>query len=120
MHELGVAHDILKVVLDNVGRHGGGAVTEVRVRVGELALVVPDCLTFAFEAISIGTLAEGAKLKIVEAPLRATCRACGHTTQTLTAACAECGGRDLDRQGGHEVIVASMELDDAVAENADG
>jgi hydrogenase nickel incorporation protein HypA/HybF len=115
MHELGIAHSILQPVLKNAEEQGGLRVTSVRLRIGELAQVVPDSLQFGFECLSRNTLAEGAELEIVEVPLRWTCRSCTRTQPTPADACPNCGAA-LDREGAHEIILESIEMDDAPSE----
>ena len=112
MHELGVASDILKTVIEQAQAYPGKRVTRVSVRVGELAMLVPDSLAFAFGAIARETPAAGARLEVEEAPLRAVCRDCGETAEGIVPRCPACGGKALDRQGGHEVVLASMEIED--------
>lgn len=113
MHELSLAEDILRVVVENARPFEGRMVTRVKVRVGELAMVVPDSLVFAFGVISKGTVAEEAVLDIDEEALRIQCRACGAVAHELVAVCPQCESPRLDRSGGHDVIVASMEIQDA-------
>lgn len=115
MHELGIAHSILRPVLENAKEQGGLRVTRVRLRIGELAQVVPDSLQFGFECLSRDTLAEGAELEIVEIPLRWICRTCAAAQKTPAEACSHCGGA-LDREGAHEIILESIEMDDEPSE----
>ena len=112
MHELAVASDILQAVLDQAKAYPGRRVTRVNVRVGELAMIVPDSLSFAFGAIARDTPAAGARLEVDETPLRAVCQDCGESAEGLVSRCPSCGGQSLERQGGHEVILASMEIED--------
>ena len=113
LHELSLAEDILQVVVENAKPFDGRPVTRVKVRVGELAMVVPDSLVFAFGVISRGTQAEGAVLEIVEELLAIRCRVCGAVSNELVAVCPECESSDLDRSGGHDVVITSMEIEDA-------
>ena len=112
MHELGVAHDILKTVLEQARAYPGRRVLRVSVRTGELAMLVPDSLAFAFGAIARGTPAEGAVLEVAETPLRSLCRDCGGEAEGIAPRCPACGGRSLEMRGGHEVVLASMEIED--------
>ncbi|HEY5461547.1 MAG TPA: hydrogenase maturation nickel metallochaperone HypA, partial [Deferrimonas sp.] len=77
MHELGVANEILDVALAEADRHAAKKVTSIRLRVGVLRAIEPENLSFLFEHLARGTLAEGAFLEIEEEPVRVECEACG-------------------------------------------
>jgi hydrogenase nickel incorporation protein HypA/HybF len=113
MHELSIADAIVTIA----GRHAAGRpVSRVDVRIGHLRQVVPDSLTFAFELITAGTEMEGAQLVIEDVPARVRCSACAAET-TLTefpAHCSACGGLDVEVSGGDELLVDSLELEDAL------
>jgi hydrogenase nickel incorporation protein HypA/HybF len=112
MHELSIASAIVEIV----ERHAAGRkVTGVDVKVGHLRQVVPDALEFAFELVSKDTVAEGAVLAIEEVPAFAQCRACGAETELkqFPAHCTECGSLDVELDGGDELLVDSLELEDA-------
>ncbi|HUL75159.1 MAG TPA: hydrogenase maturation nickel metallochaperone HypA [Vicinamibacterales bacterium] len=64
MHELGLANNILDIVRQYVPAERACAVRSVRVRVGDLAGVVPDSLAFCFSAIVIDTPYDRASLAI--------------------------------------------------------
>lgn len=66
MHELSIAQHLLDVALRTAQEHGGLRVLAVHVRTGEFAMVAPECLEFAFEALAMGTLAEGAGLCVTQ------------------------------------------------------
>ena len=59
MHELSLAQALLDLAQKNAQ---GKRILALRVRVGALSGVVTDSLSFAFEMISRGTPAEGARL----------------------------------------------------------
>jgi len=64
MHELSLANNIFDIVRQYVPAERARAVRSVRVRVGDLAGVVPDSLAFCFGAIVSDTLYEQASLAI--------------------------------------------------------
>ena len=68
MHELALAESVVDAVIERTGdRH----VSVVRLRVGRLAGVVPDALSFCFDLAAAGTPLAGASLEIVEQAGRA-------------------------------------------------
>jgi hydrogenase nickel incorporation protein HypA/HybF len=111
MHELSIA----QAVLDAVGRHAAGRrVTAVELQVGHLRQVVPSALSFAWELITPGTLAEGAELELREVPAAGFCRACETETALpdLPLRCQRCGGFDLELIRGEELLIDSLEVEE--------
>jgi hydrogenase nickel incorporation protein HypA/HybF len=86
----------------------------VKVRVGELAGVQADSLVFCFEAIVAGTPYDAATLAIEYIPAVRQCCACGTTFPggRFLASCPACGGADVPLEGGGELSVTEVELDD--------
>jgi hydrogenase nickel incorporation protein HypA/HybF len=70
MHELGLAESILDIVREHVPLDRAAAVRRVRVRVGEVAGVISESLTFCFGAIVAGTPYVDASIEIERAPGR--------------------------------------------------
>jgi hydrogenase nickel incorporation protein HypA/HybF len=113
MHELSIADAVVTIVT----RHAAGRrVTRVDLKVGHLRQVVPDALAFAFELVAQGTPAEGAELVMEEVPATVRCRDCGGKSvlEAFPAHCAVCGSLDVDVTGGEELLVDSLELDEAL------
>jgi hydrogenase nickel insertion protein HypA len=77
MHEMGIVSGILTASVDTAARKNATAINEIVIRVGELTEIAPDALDFAFEALSPGTLAEGAKLTVIWVEPRSKCHQCG-------------------------------------------
>jgi hydrogenase nickel incorporation protein HypA/HybF len=67
MHEMGIASSVIEAVRAEAGRHPGGRVTKVGLRIGELAGVDAASLTFCFEALVKDTELESAALAIEDA-----------------------------------------------------
>ena len=110
MHELGISRNIVAIVGEAAR---GRRVRRVVLEIGKLSGVVPDAISFCFDAVAQGTSVEGASLDIREIEGRARCLACGveFPVLTLLAACA-CGSRRLIHVAGEELNIKSMELDE--------
>ena len=108
MHELAIAESVVSSVLDRTGdRH----VSVVRLRIGRLAGVVPDALSFCFELATAGTPLEGATLEIVEERGRAHCRTCGADFDLADSILlCDCGSADVELVSGRELSVTSVEV----------
>jgi hydrogenase nickel incorporation protein HypA/HybF len=116
VHELSIAEAIVRIA---DGHAAGRQVVKVELKVGHLRQVVPSALAFAFELVAEGTAVAGAELVMEEVPARGRCRACGAETQLdgFPLQCAACAGFDLELLQGEELLVDSLELEDALTTN---
>ena len=98
MHEMSIATHLLECVLDAAGQHAAVRVDEVQVSVGVMRAVVPEALEMAFEAAGMGSIAEGARLKIVEIQPTARCLECGESfgPEIDDFLCPRCGRADSE------------------------
>jgi hydrogenase nickel incorporation protein HypA/HybF len=76
MHEVGIAESILEAVRIEMRPHAGAKPIKVAVKIGAMAGIDRDSLTFCFAAITRATLFESMTLVIEDAPadeLELTC-----------------------------------------------
>jgi hydrogenase nickel incorporation protein HypA/HybF len=113
MHEMGIANSVLDAIRTETRRFPGGHIYKVGVRIGELAGVDPDAMSFCFEALVRGTELEPLALEIEYCPRRYQCRACGHSYAAARedSACPECGMRESQFLGGDELELAYLEVE---------
>ncbi len=108
MHELAIAESVVSVVLE---RTDGQVVRVVRLRVGQLAGVVPDALQFCFELATTGTTLEGSILEVEVQPGHAHCRSCDEDFPLHDAILlCQCGSADVQVLAGRELAVHSVEV----------
>ncbi len=108
MHELAIAESVVAMVRECADGH---PVSVVRLRVGLLAGVVPDALTFCFELATAGTPLEGALLEIEVQPGQAHCRTCDLDFSLPDAfLLCGCGSADVELLSGRELMVESVEV----------
>ncbi len=112
MHELGLCGGILEAV---ERRAAGRRVTRVRVRVGAQHRVVPSAFDQSFALVAQGTVADGAAVDLVVVPIRVRCQDCGHEAEATDplAACPACGGLDIEFEGGDELVLEALHLEEA-------
>ncbi|MEU8547634.1 hydrogenase maturation nickel metallochaperone HypA [Streptomyces roseoverticillatus] len=118
MHELSIATAIVEHAEETARLHGGGRVSAVRVRVGEMAGAVPDALRFSFDVAREGTALESARLLVEEVPARARCTPCGTDFAVGTPPlmwCPQCDQPSRELVGGRELEVVAVELEEAGA-----
>lgn len=116
MHEPAVAAELIELVKKETARagHPHAQVTQVRVRIGVMRGIVEESLQFAFEALKTGTILEKAELIIEKAPVQGVCHHCGarfHPQEPMFI-CEVCGSGDLDVQGGNELDLVELTVED--------
>ncbi|HEY3489309.1 MAG TPA: hydrogenase maturation nickel metallochaperone HypA [Candidatus Deferrimicrobiaceae bacterium] len=114
MHELGIAEELLRAILPQAERHGAKRITRVSLRIGVLRAVVADNLSFLFEHVARGTIAEGALLAIEEEPVVVACPACGARSgaQMVVLECPACGAEGIGLSGGDNLQIVDFDIDD--------
>lgn len=112
MHELSVARNIVEIVEQHLPSATSRRFKTVRIRVGEIANVVPESLAFCFGALIEGTALQGSSLEIERIPLGCRCRGCHRAFQPSHFAflCPECGNGDIEIVSGTELNVVEIEL----------
>ncbi|GAB6039879.1 hydrogenase maturation nickel metallochaperone HypA [Endothiovibrio diazotrophicus] len=113
MHEMSLCEGVVRVA-ETTARDGGFRRVEgVWLEVGALAGVDCAALRLCFAAATRGSLAEGARLEIVERPGEAWCLACADTValNERFGACPDCGGYQLQVTGGDQLRVVELEVE---------
>lgn len=111
MHEMSITRSLLEIIRGEMERSSIGRLKAVRLRVGELTAVEPDALRFCFETATKGTPMEGARLEIEEVPLTGKCLECAESfrIEGFVSACPRCASTRIERTGGDELDIISME-----------
>ncbi len=114
MHETAIALSILDIIVAKCSEAGGSTVDSVRLRIGKAAGVMPEALTFAFDAAKTDTIAAQASLEIEPVPVNGTCKDCGKTFEAGDAqfvfACPHCSSKSFEITGGREMEIVDMEI----------
>ena len=110
MHEMSIAVSLIDRVLEAARPHGASRIEEIEVEVGVLRQVVFEALEMAFTAVSEGTLAEAAVLKLTEIPASAECRSCGHRFPVAVDQylCPQCNRADVEIVGGDDIVLRTI------------
>jgi hydrogenase nickel incorporation protein HypA/HybF len=89
------------------------ALRAIGLRLGEVSGVQRDSLDFCFECLVKETALEHVQLKIEICPLRHRCRTCGNDAMPVDGlVCPACGSSDFAFDGGDELDVAYLELEE--------
>lgn len=112
MHEMSIAEGVLGIIEDAARREGIRTVRAVRLEIGQLAAVETGALRFCFESVVRGSIAEGARLEIEEAPGEAWCFRCCASVPLAARVdpCPRCGGSQLQVSGGTQMRVKDLEV----------
>ena len=112
MHEFGIAESVLNSALDTARQHGAAKVELVRLRIGALAGVVEEALTFAFEALAEDTPAQGARLAVEKVPVTCYCEACQKEFEVprFSYRCPVCQTLSREVRRGRELELISIEV----------
>jgi hydrogenase nickel incorporation protein HypA/HybF len=112
MHELALTESLVGIVVEESRRQNVARVKAVVLEIGAIGQVEPESLRFCFDAVTRGTIAEGARLDIVTVPGAGWCLDCGKTVPLAErfGACPECGQRHVQMTAGDELRIREMEV----------
>jgi hydrogenase nickel incorporation protein HypA/HybF len=113
VHELSIAREIIVIVEDEMTRLNLNRVITVYLRIGALAAINPDALTFGFETSVANTRLEGARAVIDIIPVKGRCQSCHKEfeIEKFMFVCPHCGSSKLKITAGEE-----LEIDHLVGE----
>ena len=113
MHEFGLTQAVVETSVVSAREARCTRITEIRLVIGELTQVVSEAMDFAFDALSKGTMCEGAKLTIEFVPPRSVCLDCGveFGHDQLHRKCPACGSPYTQVVAGRELEIASIEVE---------
>jgi hydrogenase nickel incorporation protein HypA/HybF len=113
MHELSIAQGILGIVKEEASTHKLARISSIKLKIGLLRAVVPEALSFCFEALVKDTPLAKAKLEIEMVPIKGRCKNCGqqfkHTQRIdFFFRCPSCG-KELEIMTGEELYIEQIE-----------
>jgi len=113
MHEMALAESIVQLVEDAARADGCTKVKAVWLEIGQLAAVEKEALRFCFDAVTHDSIAEGARLEIVETPGQGWCMKCERNVAitALHEPCPVCGSYQIQVTGGSEMRVKELEVE---------
>lgn len=113
MHEMAICESIVQVLQQQAAAQNYGRVKTVWLEIGPLAGVELEALRFSFDAVTRGTLADRAKLEIIETIGEAWCMQCAESVQVAQRydACPDCGSHQLQLTGGEELRIKELEVE---------
>lgn len=114
MHERPVTESIFSIVMEHAAKKDAVRVKKVKIVVGELTGYVEDSIRFYWQALTEGTIAEGAELEVEYVPIKVKCSGCGHeytAPDQYSMFCPECNFFGGQMMSGKELLVESIEVE---------
>jgi len=113
MHEMSLIESVVALVEDERRKQQFSRVRVVRLAVGVLGHAEPAALRFCFDAVTRGTIADGARLEIDEVPGEGWCSSCRQSVSLgeRFAACPVCGDTQVRMTAGGELRLSELEVE---------
>ena len=115
MHELSIVEALIDQVKEELSRAGQqGRVVRLELSIGRLSGVCAESVQFAFGLLAQGTIVESAEIVIQQPKAVCQCHACNARTEIddLVVRCPKCDATDLAIEGGREMMLQSIEIED--------
>ena len=116
MHEMAIVQSIIDILEQQAQLHNAKKIVRVSLEFGALTGVMPAAITFGFEVLAKGGIAEGAEIDITIVPIKAYCLDCGKemVMEVYQPFCPVCSSASLQIiQGRDEMRIASLEVEDS-------
>jgi hydrogenase nickel incorporation protein HypA/HybF len=112
MHEVSLIESIVDLVVAERQKQAFTRVRMIRLTVGALGHAEPGALRFCFDAVTGGTIADGAALEIEIVPGAGWCAVCQRTMpiEERFATCPDCD-QPLRMVAGGELRLAELEVE---------
>ena len=113
MHEVSLVESIVDLVAEERRKQPFSRVRMIRLTVGALGHAEPDALRFCFDAVTRGTVADGARLEIDIVPGVGWCAVCHQSVKLAErfAACPVCDDGPVRLTAGDELRLAELEVE---------
>jgi len=113
VHEVSLFESVVALVEDERRKQNFSRVHLICLHVGALGHVEPDALRFCFDAVTRGTIADGARLVIETIPGEGMCCGCRQIVplEDRFAACPICGNIEVRMTAGDELRLAELAVE---------
>jgi len=113
MHEISLCQSVLRIIEKQAAEQKYSRVKTVFLEVGRLAGVESEALYFGFDVVMKGSIADGARLELIEVAGQATCPQCSTQVALLQRfdACPVCGVTGLQINAGEELRIKELEVE---------
>lgn len=109
---MSLAEGVLEAILDAARQQEVQRITAVWLEIGRLSSVEPESMAFCFDVVVRGSIAEGARLEIIDVPGQGWCMQCSEAIplNEVYGECPRCGGYQVQVTGGTEMRIKEIEV----------
>lgn len=113
MHEMSLCEGVLQVLQTEAKAQGFNKVKTVWLEIGDLSSVEPEAMLFSFDVVTKNSLADGAKLNIINVPGGGWCMQCSKnvTVKQRFDECPDCGSYQIQVVSGDEMKIKELEVE---------
>ena len=113
MHELAVTKGLLKICLEEGEKHKIEKINKINIKVGELTDLVPDCISYYFNIVARGTIAENTEINVEKIQVEIECNECSYEgkLEKNSYVCPICNGNKYEIIKGREFYLDTMEVE---------
>lgn len=113
MHEMSLAENVLQIIEESARSQNFRRVRSVVLEIGRLSAVEPEAMRFCFDAAMTGSIAEGARLEIIETEGVGRCERCAFDMPlaALYDPCPNCGSYQIRVTSGDLMRVRELEVE---------
>ena len=113
MHELSLCQALVDQVLQVARSQDAVAVADIYLRIGPLSGVEGPLMASAFPIAAAGTVVDGARLHLQDAPVTVACQECGTESEVPVnrLVCGNCGDWRTRLVSGDELLLERVVLD---------
>ena len=110
---MSLCEGVLRILEEQAEVQHYSRVLRVTLEIGMLSTAVPESMEMCFDAVTRGTLADGATLEIVRTPGEAWCKTCSLSVPVKErySPCPKCGGFDMELRAGDGLQIKELEVD---------
>jgi hydrogenase nickel incorporation protein HypA/HybF len=114
MHEITLCQRALELIEQQAVAHGAKRITGVWLKIGAFSCVETSALSFCFDLVCRGTIAEGCKLHLEEQEAECWCESCQQYVTLLTQRvrrCPQCNSDTLQIVADDGLQIRRIEID---------
>ncbi|OGO19929.1 MAG: hydrogenase maturation nickel metallochaperone HypA [Chloroflexi bacterium RBG_16_48_8] len=113
MHELPISESILEIALRHADKAHAKRITDIHLVIGQLSSIVDESISFYWDIISQGTIAEGANLHFRRIQTKLLCLDCNqyYNPGKDDLACPSCHSSKVKVVAGEEFSLEAIEVE---------
>ena len=113
MHELSITEHLLEDCIREARAQNAVRIRVIRLCIGQLRGIVPDCIQIYLDMLSEGTIAQGPRIESETLPVKVHCLDCQEEGEITPhqLKCPHCGSMRLKLLSGKEFYIKSLEVD---------